>query len=446
MNKFKLTRRGVLRGMMAGGACTVGLPLLDCLLDGNGLAYADGSPIPPRLVTWFWGLGIGEGAWIPKTSGKDYELPRQFKMLQPLKHKFNLFSGGQVFLEGGSNTTHFTGVQGLMTGKVSSAASDYTRSLDTIIGDHISGSTRFRSIEIACDGNPTACWSARETGRQPAEVSPVALYARLFGAEFKDPNAAEFTPDPAIVMRRSVLSAVSEQRLRIMKSVPADDKARLDSYFTSLRALEQRLEIQMKKPEPLEACTVPSAPQGDEAEPSTLAVDAMARHELFGELVAHALACGQTRVVNMCITQGMSGLRREGDPTSHHTYTHEEPIDPQLGYQVNCAWFQDLYLNALLQFATKLDSIKEGDQTLLDRIVLFAYTDHGAPRLHSVLDYPVLIFGNGGGRFKTGLHIAGRGDPVTRVGFTLQQAMGVPAGDWGSGANRVTAPYLEAMV
>lgn len=447
MKVRNLTRRNLLQGMMLGAGWSMGLPVLNCLLNDNGTAFADGAPIPPRLLTWFWGLGIGEGEWIPKATGSDYELPRQFRMLQPFQHKFNLFSGGQVFLEGGSNTTHFTGVQGLMTGRVSSSAGDYSRSLDTLIGEKIGGGTRFRSIEIACDGDPKATWSARETGgRQPAEISPVALYSRVFGAEFKDPNAAEFTPDPAVVLRHSVLSAVTEQRQRLMKSVPADDRARLDNYFTSLRALEERLQIQMTRPQPLQACSVPGAPPAEDEGPrSTLAVDAMERHDLFTELAAYALACGQTRVINMCITQGMAGLRREGEPTSHHTYTHEEPVDPKLGYQVKCDWFQNLYLSGLAKLVQRLDSIQEGDQTLLDRMVLFAYTDHAAPRLHSVRDYPVLIFGTGGGRFKTGMHIAGRGDAVTRVGYTLQLAMGISAGSWGVGGNRVVTPYSEVL-
>ena len=447
MSKVKITRRTILRGMMAGGAISVGLPILDCMLDTSGTAFAaTGAPIPPCFATWFWGLGVGEGEWQPKTAGKDYEMPRQFKVLEPLRQKMNLFSGGQVFLDGGSNTTHFTGVQGLMTGTVSGSAGNYYGSLDTIVGDVIGNGTRFRSIEVSCDGDPKATWSARNTGgRQPAEVSPVALYARIFGAEFKDPNAADFTPDPQVVLRRSALTAVTEQRQRLMKSVAASDRAKLDNYFTSLRALEQKLDIQMQKPQPLPSCTKPDQPPADGPQ-STLAVDAMARHDLFVGLLTHALACDQTRVANLCITQGMSGLRREGEPASHHTFTHEEPLDPVLGYQVKCDWFQNTYIKGLYTFAAALNSIKEGDRTLLDRMILFGFTDHGAPRLHSVRNYPVVTFGSANGRMKTGLHVAARGDAVTRVGFTVQQAMGVTAGSWGTKSNQVSTPFSEVLV
>ena len=64
----------------------------------------------------------------------------------------------------------------------------------------------------------------------------------------------------------------------------------------------------------------------------------------------------------------------------------------------------------------------------------------------SGLMVPVLTFGTGNGRMKTGMHIAARGDAVTRVGLTLQQALGVPAGSWGTRSNRVTTPFTEVLV
>jgi hypothetical protein len=440
------TRRRALRGMLAGGAVTVALPIFDCLLNENGTALADsGAPLPTRFASWFWGLGIGENDWRPKQAGSDYELPVELGALKPFQKKLNLFSGGEVFLDGQANQTHFTGVQGFMTGKVTGSG-DYFSSIDTIIGDVISGPMRFRSIEVACDGDPKASWSARASGKQPAEVSPLALYGRVFGPEFTDPNAATFVPDPKVMVRRSVLSGINDERSSLTKRLGAGDRAKLDYYFTSLRALEQKLDVQLQKPEPLPSCSKPDAPGKDDGKPVSLALDAMARHDLFCALMTHALACGQTRVVNLSITQGMSGLRREGDPTNHHTYTHEEPIDSKLGYQVKCAWFQRMYMTGLAHFAGMLDAVQEGDKTLLDRMILFAYTDHGAPRLHSLRNYPFVTFGGANGRMKTGMHIPRPGDAATRVTLTVQQAMGVPVSAWGVGSNRVTSPISEVLI
>src|SRR5580658_2934348 len=177
------TRRRVLRGVLAGSAVSVGLPLFDCLLNDSGTAFADtGAPIPTRFATWFWGLGIGEQEWRPKSAGSDYELPWELAALKPFQKRLNLFSGSQVFLDGQANQTHFTGVQGFMTGRVT-ASGDYFGSTDAIIADTIGARTRFRALVAACEGDPKTTWMAFASGKVPAEVSPLALYTRIFGAE-----------------------------------------------------------------------------------------------------------------------------------------------------------------------------------------------------------------------------------------------------------------------
>lgn len=444
-SRMKLwTRRRVLRGMLAGSAVTVGLPILDCALNENGTAFADtGAPLPTRFASWFWPLGIGEQEWRPKTAGADFELPWEMAALKPYQGRLNLFSGGQILLDGAANQTHFTGVQGHMTGKVT-ASGDYFNSVDAIIAETIGGRSRFRSLVVSCDGDPKASWTAFAGGKQPAEVSPIALYTRIFGPEFTDPNAASFTPDPETMVRRSVLSGVSEQRARLNKWVSAADRQKLDYYYTALRSLEQTLDIQLQKPAPLPACSKPDATR-DDGHALFLASDAMARHDLFCQILTHALACDQTRVINLNISQGMTELRREGDPTSHHSYTHEEPVDPKLGYQIKCSWFQQLYFQHLHDFAALLDSVKEGDKSLLDHMILFAYTDHGAPRLHSVRNYPFITIGDGNGRIRVGRHFATPGDTAARVTFTIQQAMGVPVSSWGTGSNQVTSPISGVL-
>jgi hypothetical protein len=444
-SKLKMwTRRRVLRGMLAGGAVTVGLPILDCALNENGTAFADtGAPLPTRLATWYWPLGLGEGDWVPKGTGSDYELPWQMQALQPFKKRMNLFSGSQIFLDGASNQTHFTGVQGYMTGAVT-ASGDYFNSADAIIANTIGATTRFRAIVVACEGDPKSTWTAFAGGKQPSEVSPLALYTRIFGPEYADPNASTFVPDPKIMTRRSVLSATEQERADLNKWVSAADRQKLDYYFTALRALEQKLDIQLQKPAPLPACSKPDENK-DDGHPVFLVTDAMDRHDLFCQIMAHAMACDQTRAVNLNISQGMTPLRRADDPVTHHGYTHEEPVDPKLGYQVKCSWFQQFYFQGLNRFATMLDAIKEGDRSLLDHSVLFAYTEHGAPRLHSVRNYPFVTIGDANGRMKTGMHFATPGDTSARVTLTLQQAMGVPVSSWGTASNHVTSPISGVL-
>ena len=77
-------------------------------------------------------------------------------------------------------------------------------------------------------------------------------------------------------------------------------------------------------------------------------------------------------------------------------------------------------------------AMREGDGTLLDNMMVFAQSDTQFAKTHSVVGIPVMIAGKAGGRVKTGIHIAGNGDPISRIGLTVQQIMGVTIDKWGS--------------
>jgi hypothetical protein len=241
-----------------------------------------------------------------------------------------------------------------------------------------------------------------------------------------------------------VLSAVKEQRVKLEKAVGSADRARLDEYFTSLRQLEQQLAMQLEKPAPLAACTVPKKPAdatlGTEIEAVTT------NHRLFAELAAHAFACDQTHVVNLTFSDMTSGLRRAGNPTVHHSYTHEEAIDEKLGCQPNVAYFVTRSMEGFADYLAALSSIREGDKTLLDRSLAYCITDTGHAKIHSYENMPVFTAGSAGGRMKTGLHVVGRGDPITRVGLTVQQALGMPLSSWGTDSMATTKTITEILI
>jgi len=436
-------RRQVLRGMLGGTAAVVGLPILDVMLNDHGTAFAaTGDSLPTRLATWFYPLGFGENDWTPKTVGAGYELPALLEPLKPYQDKLNLFTGAQAHLDGISSEPHYMGPQVAMSG-VAGKTTSYAGSMDTLVAGSIGQNTRFPLLVATCVGDPNASWVAwSDSGTQSAEVSPQALYERLFGLEFKDPNAANFTPDRAVVLRKSVLSGITDDRKRLMRTVGASDREKLDSYFTSLRSLERKLEVQMTKPEPLPACVKLDESQfvGKNGSVLTPIDDVMARHELFTQLFVHAIACDQTRIASLTLSSGFSGIRLEGDPLSHHTYTHEEQIDAKSGLQPRCAQFTQRYMKMFHDFIAAFDNYKEGDRSLLDRMVIYAYTDHGKARYHLLTDIPSMTVGTGNGRLKTGMHFSRPNETPARVSYSVMQAMGVPIGEWGKGSNKVTSP------
>ena len=439
----KFTRRSLLRGAIQGSTVVMGLPILESFLNSNGTAFADGSELPPCFGSWFFGLGLTPGRWQPEVIGSNYELPEHVAALQPIKEKLNIFSGLQIFLDGKVNQNHISGAQGQMTGVVTRSAADYDESFDAVIDKQFGANARFRTLEVACDGNASSGWTARgRNGKTPCQISPLELYRRIYGDGFIDPNQADFAPNPEVMVRHSVLSAVTEQREKLMNSVSFDDRSRLDEYFSSLRDVEQKLAFELERPAPLPACSIPSM---DVEEIGTMVAQVQHTHKQFATLLSHALACGQTRIFHITLGNAFSTLRLPGEPSAYHALTHEEPIDPELGYQPKCKVIGEQCMGFFVELLQSLDSIREGEGTLLDRSLVYAFTDHGEARLHSMKNLPVFTAGSAGGRLKTGLHISAEGDAATRVGFTIQKALGVVTNKWGVESNEVSTPFSEVL-
>ena len=263
ITRRKLLER-TLRGSLAGAGLTLGLPYLDIFLDSNGTALAaSGAPLPRRFGTWFFGCGMNPDRWNPTTEGRDFALTPELEPIARVRNEISVLSGFSVILAGETNHVHRTGVIGTLCGGAPATMTENEGpTVDVLISDAIGGATRFRSLEMAAHGLTKDSYSRRsESVINPSEPSPLALYTRVFGSGFSDPNAAEFTPDPRVLLRKSVLSAVTEDRARIESLLGHSDRARLDEYFTALRQLETQLELQLSDPPPLAACSVPAQPE-----------------------------------------------------------------------------------------------------------------------------------------------------------------------------------------
>jgi hypothetical protein len=439
--------RGTLRGTMGGAAVSVGLPFLDIFLNTNGDAMAaTGGPLPQRFGTWFFGCGMNPRRWDPTTQGTDWALTPELEPIAAIRNRMNVISGYSVLMNGEANQVHRTGVFGALCGGApKSADSVEGPSLDVLISDAIGTRTRFRSLEMAATGNPRHSNSLRDVSSvNPAEPSALGLYTRIFGPGFTDPNAAQFTPDPNVLLRKSALSVIGEDRKRLERQLGAADRARLEQYFTALRQLEQQLELQTKQPPPLEACRIPGAPT--DAPRDSEIDNVLANHKLMAQTLALALACDQTRVFNMQFSDRASSLRLPGSPDTHHTLTHEEPRDKQLGYQPKATFFVLKTMEAWAQFVQILDAVPEGDGTLLDNCLVLAHSETSEANTHSIVGLPFMTAGTAGGKLRTGVHVSGVGESCSRVGLTAQQAMGLNVGQWGSDQNQTDRAISEILI
>ncbi len=444
MTNSKIDRRLVLRGLLGGGTVTVGLPLLDCFLDGNGLAYANGAPLPTRFGTWFWGLGMHPHLWVPQTTGRNYEITPELEAIREFKDNVSVLSNWAVPQDGRPNQCHFTGNIAMRTGIVPSGRQVEGVSCEVIIADAIGQTSRFRSLEVACTGRATDSLTfSNGAVLHPSEVSPAALYARVFGPDFKDPNAADFKPEPRDMAIHSVLSSVKDQRAALMRKAGAADRRRLDQYFTSIRQLEQQVALQLERPAPAVACAVPG--RLPETEVGTDIEQARTNHQMFTDMLAMALACNQTRVVNMVYSNSASSLRMKGVGATHHAISHEESIDPEAGVQKTHAVFlKEAWIN-LNYFLKALSSIREGDRSLLDGMLVMIHSDTETARAHTINGIPIMLAGKAGGKIKSGLHVPGVNRPASQIGYTAMLALGAAPGAWGGRSMRTNTPISEII-
>lgn len=443
-------RRSMMRGVLGATAVAVGIPSLDIFLDNHGKAFADGAKLPVRFGTYFWGLGLtpivtGGSRWVPTKVGDGYEITPELQSLKGLRDKVSVFSGFRVLLDGRPNLQHWTGQASVLSGQAPGKLGTFDAgTFDVAMVDQLGGGTRFRSLEMTPFGNPKLSYSTR-TGQSfnTPETSPMALYTRIFGNGFRDPNDPNWSPDPSIMLRQSVLSAVSDQRKALLAQASSADRIKLDQYFTSLRQMEQQLSVESLRPAKAESCLVPKAPSEEKRSGQIDVVNANNRQ--MAQLMAMALACNQTRIFNVVHTSATSEAYLPGDTSIYHLHTHDEPVDAKLGYQPISSKLAEMAFRGYGDFLAAMDAIKEGDGTLLDNSVVLGFSDTGYAKIHSTDNIPMFLGGGAGGRHRGGVHVAGNGDPVTRVSLTAQQLAGMPVGSFGAGSMSTSKPVTEVI-
>jgi hypothetical protein len=218
----------------------------------------------------------------------------------------------------------------------------------------------------------------------------------------------------------------------------------MDQYFTSVREVELQMATQLQRPELTAKVAIPPAPTDDmlvnNALPNIRKVV-----PLMSKLGAIALATDQTRVFNLSVSEPASQIFIPGDSLGYHQSTHEEPIDPVLGYQPRVAQYNVHSMELFAMLLGELDGIQEGDGTLLDHSLVYAFTDQSFAKIHAVDGLPILVAGGASGRMKGGFHVAGDNSTVSRVGLTVQKAMGISIDSWGINSMETKSPFTELL-
>jgi hypothetical protein len=436
MGSKYLNRRMMLRGMLAGVGAAIALPTLEAMLNSNGEAFADGTAIPKRFMTWFFGNGVILKRFVPTGEGASYVLSEQLEPLKNVKDYVSVLTGFNNRCE--HQVTHHEGMtifngytMAQLNGLFSKAGGP---TIDQVIASRIAQNTPIpsahvgisRRLSVMDSGTTMHYLSHKGTEEpQPPEFNPQAVWNALFNS---------FTPpeDPSGKLRVSVLDAVRDNTAQLRKRLGVKDNQRLDAHLEGINTLEKKI----KALPPV--CTKPGMP--DEKNPEGIGNEPLtSTSEAMSDLLAYAFACDITRVASYLFIGGAAEtvLTEIGHNNAHHNDTHSFPGAEQ---EINAGVIY--FMQRLAYMLEKFKATPDGaNGNLLDNTIVYCSSDCSEGWSHSIDKQPIILAGRGGDSLiYPGIHYNGQGGNPTDVLLTCLQAFDPTATEVGGGAPYSNTP------
>ena len=221
---------------------------------------------------------------------------------------------------------------------------------------------------------------------------------------------------------KGILDAVLEQANDLQQKVSRADRDKLDEFLTSVRDVESRIE----KVEQADA-------EGQEPSPVELKrPDRMPQHRqehtrLMLDLIVLAFQMNKTRVATFMFDNGgcsgnfsfLPGVTEQWHATSHH----QDKPEVMVQYEAINRWLVEQYV----YFLERMDSIQEGEGTLLDHSMVVMGSGLKDGNKHTCHDMAILLAGGGGGTIRPGRAIEYPQDTaLNRLYLSIAERMGAP--------------------
>jgi hypothetical protein len=214
------------------------LPFLEALAPRAARGQSAAAP-PKRMVCIMTNTGLLPENFFPQKTGTDFEPSRYLAHLEGVRGRYTVMNGLSHPDNSGGHCVEKTFLSGARF--PNSAVFKNSISMDQVAAEAIGHQTRFPFLTLAVNGQHDGLLSVSRDGVFiPPELSPANLYRRLF-----TPDTAAETAERMreIGNRVSALDFVNDKARRLSRRLGAEDRARLDQYFTSVRELEQRLDV-----------------------------------------------------------------------------------------------------------------------------------------------------------------------------------------------------------
>ncbi|HAV13010.1 MAG TPA: hypothetical protein DCX06_05895 [Opitutae bacterium] len=426
----KLPRRTFLRGM----GSVIALPFLESLVPLQSLKAAaqSGHPTAPtRMAFIYHPNGVIQDNWNAGAAGRlTNDLTRTLKPLDPLRRYVNVISGLEHKRANGNGdgpgdharatATFLTGAQAKKTG---GKDIQLGRSFDQVAADHLSNGSRFRSLELSatnarssgtCDSGYSCAYQyniawQNERSPLPPQVNPRDVFKQLFGAS--DPKELALM-EHRMLRQKSILDTLRNDTARLNRKISSEDRDQLEEYYTSLRAVEHRL--QTKAFDPNDIPKDIQLPIGIPANYSEY-LDAMY------DLMLLAFQTDSTRVITFLQAHDGSGrsFPELGIHSGHHQLSHHRG---DVGKIEDLKAIDEFYLQAFARFLEKLSKTPDGaNRTLADSCMLVYGGAISDGNRHKHNNLPVIL---AGGAVEGNRHLIYKDEPMCNLYCAMLEKAG----------------------
>ncbi|MBL8822918.1 MAG: DUF1552 domain-containing protein [Planctomycetia bacterium] len=417
-----ISRRTMLKGVTA----SIALPFLEGMLPGGVMASAaETVKAPLRMAFVYVPNGIHMEDWTPHSEGANYELTPSLAKLAEFKNDFSVLSGltcDKARANGDGPGDHARAMSAFLTGsqpkKTAGADIRIGMSVDQVAASQLGHHTKLPSLEIGCDKGMNAgncdsgyscaysnnlSWRSEQTP-MPKEVDPKQLFERLYGTP---KNHDE---------RRSVLDAVLHDAHSLEKQLGGSDKRKLDEYLTSIREMESRLNRNKQENAKIKVPT---------EKPTGIPKEYSDHMKALADLQVLAFQADITRFSTFVFANEGSNRSYKfiGVPEGHHDLSHHGGDKAK---HEKIAKINQFHLEHLAYLIGKLKSVKEGNGTLLDNMMLLYGSGIGDGNRHNHDQLPILLFGKAGGSLNPGRHVKyAFNTPITNLYVAMLQRLGI---------------------
>ena len=388
-----LSRRQFLRGT----GIVLSLPLLDSMLPtfARASTSAKGGPTKPRrMLAVCNNLGLLPDQFFPTQTGRGYALSPYLQHLAGHREDFTVFSGvSHPDVDAGhpADVCFLTAAPHPGSGGFRN-----TISLDQYIAERIGHLTRFPSLTLGVNvqqGQRSLSWTG-SGALIPCEEKASDVFRRMFVQGSPAEVAAQMRK---LEQGQSILDAVAGQAKDLQRGVTARDRDRLDQYFTSVRDLEQRMQMSREwetRPRPVVNAPAPLDP----ASPKQY----MDKVALMYDMARLAFETDSTRSISLLLDSVSSPAIEFGDTKltdGYHNISHHGKSEAKLNQlKAIDVW----HMKLLAKLFTDLKSIQEDGESLFDRTMILYGSNLGNANTHVTTNLPTLFAGGG---FLHGQHL-----------------------------------------